>query len=89
MKTHCNIPPIFWPQEQNKMKLRLDESNIMWPGRKRDKPVGERIPTHLHVLTIEEKPFVYVRPIKKVDGEECKSDEIFCPHLNSTSKSKY
>lgn len=69
------------------MKLRLDESSILWPGRKRDKPVGERIPTHLHVLTIEEKPFVYVRPIKKSANENCKSDEIFCPLLNTTSKS--
>lgn len=71
------------------MKLRLDESNIMWPGRKRDKPVGERIPTHLHVLTIEEKPFVYVRTIKKHEGESCKNDEIYCPLLNITGRSEY
>lgn len=68
------------------MKLRLDESNILWPGRKRDKPVGERIPTHLHVLTIEEKPFVYVRPL---DGEKCRDDEIICPLLNQGPKSMF
>lgn len=65
------------------MKLRLDESSIIWPGRKKDKPVGERIPTHLHVLTIEEKPFVYVRALKKSEGDFCKNDEILCPLLNN------
>jgi ionotropic glutamate receptor NMDA 1 len=70
------------------MKLRLDESNIMWPGRKKDKPVGERIPTHLQVLTIEEKPFVYVRPIKRSEGDTCQKDELPCPLLKRESKSK-
>lgn len=41
------------------------------------------IPTNLKVLTIEEKPFVYVRVLK--DHEEtCQSDEIPCPHFNAT-----
>lgn len=40
------------------------------------------IPTHLKVLTIEEKPFVYVREI--ADGESCLPEEILCPHFNAT-----
>lgn len=74
-------------QELNKMKLRLNESNIIWPGRLTKKPEGFMIPTHLKVLTIEEKPFVYVRPLKKDDGNSCKTDEIMCPMYN-TSKGK-
>lgn len=69
------------------MKLRLNESNIIWPGRLTKKPEGVMIPTHLKVLTIEEKPFVYVRPLKKDDGNSCESDEIMCP-LYNTSMSK-
>lgn len=41
------------------------------------------IPTHLKVLTIEEKPFVYVREL--ADGEiKCMAEEIACPHFNTT-----
>ena len=32
------------------MKLRLNESNIIWPGRLKKKPEGFMIPTHLKVL---------------------------------------
>lgn len=65
------------------MKLRVNESNIIWPGRVKNKPEGFMIPTHLKVLTIQEKPFVYVREL--VDGEiKCMADEIACPHFNTT-----
>lgn len=40
------------------------------------------IPTHLKVLTIEEKPFVYVREI--AFSESCLPEEIPCPHFNVT-----
>lgn len=70
------------------MKLRLNESNIVWPGRLKKKPEGFMIPTHLKVLTIEEKPFVYVRPLKKDDGNSCETDEIMCPLYNTSSKCK-
>ena len=62
------------------MKLRLDESSIIWPGHLKTKPEGFMIPTHLKVLTIEEKPFVYVR---EASDHECQADEIFCPHYNA------
>lgn len=68
------------------MKLRVNESNIIWPGRVKNKPEGFMIPTHLKVLTIEEKPFVYVRELD--DGEvKCTAEEIACPHFNTTDES--
>lgn len=75
-------------QNGTKMKLSINETNITWPGRVPSKPEGFMIPTHLKVLTIEEKPFVYIREI--ADGEVCLPEEILCPHFNSTDhQSKY
>lgn len=68
------------------MRLRINDSQIFWPGKERKKPEGIIIPRHLKVLTVEEKPFVYVRklsdndPLAKCDDE----DEIPCPLFNST-----
>lgn len=65
------------------MRLKINDSEILWPGRLKRKPEGFFIPTHLKVLTIEEKPFVYSR--RKLEEEEsCEEDEILCPHFNST-----
>lgn len=64
------------------MTLSVNESNITWPGRLQTKPEGFMIPTHLKVLTIEEKPFVYVREI--AFSESCLPEEILCPHFNVT-----
>lgn len=66
------------------MKLKLDKSAIIWPGNTDKQPPGFMIPTHLKVLTIEEKPFVYVREIQ-AEGEGCTPDEIPCPHFNNTN----
>lgn len=69
------------------MRLRINDSQILWPGKQKKKPEGIIIPTHLKVLTIEEKPFVYVRKIVyENDGSqhECEPDEIPCPLFNST-----
>lgn len=65
------------------MKLRVNESNIIWPGRLKIKPEGFMIPTHLKVLTIEEKPFVYVRELPDTEIK-CLPEEIACPHFNVT-----
>lgn len=65
------------------MRLTLNDTSIMWPGRLKTKPEGFMIPTHLKVLTIEEKPFVYVR---RADSESCLPDEIPCPHFNATDR---
>lgn len=64
------------------MHLNVDEKSIIWPGRQSVKPEGFMIPTHLKVLTIEEKPFVYVRKLEEPQ-ETCATDEIPCPHFNT------
>ncbi|XP_052129960.1 glutamate [NMDA] receptor subunit 1 [Frankliniella occidentalis] len=73
-----------YSREQNRMHLELNDTDILWPGRLRTKPEGFMIPTHLKVLTIAEKPFVYVREAKE---EKCTNDEIPCPHFNSSDDS--
>uniref|UniRef100_A0A7R9B3P7 Glutamate [NMDA] receptor subunit 1 n=1 Tax=Timema shepardi TaxID=629360 RepID=A0A7R9B3P7_TIMSH len=78
-----NVQDSHLVSEVTRMRLRLDESVIVWPGRSKVKPDGIIIPTHLKVLTIEEKPFVYVREINNL-VENCTSDEIPCPHFNAT-----
>ena len=45
------------------MTLSLQEERIIWPGGLSQKPTGLMIPTHLKVLTILEKPFVYARKL--------------------------
>lgn len=82
-KTQVSVGQYFCPTNSTRMKLRVNESNIIWPGRVKNKPEGFMIPTHLKVLTIEEKPFVYVREL--ADGEiKCMAEEIACPHFNTT-----
>jgi ionotropic glutamate receptor NMDA 1 len=66
------------------MSLRIDENRVMWPGRLRKKPEEFILPTHLKVLTIEEKPFVYTREIQERDGDECYPEEVRCPYFNSS-----
>lgn len=70
------------------MHLNVDEKSIIWPGRQSIKPEGFMIPTHLKVLTIEEKPFVYVRKLEKL-LETCGEEEIPCPHFNATDSRMY
>lgn len=68
------------------MRLRINDSQILWPGKQKNKPEGIIIPTHLKVLTIEEKPFVYVRKIADDDtSAQCEPDEIPCPLFNATN----
>ncbi|KAL0125171.1 hypothetical protein PUN28_004363 [Cardiocondyla obscurior] len=82
-KTQVSVGQYFYPANGTKMKLRVNESNIIWPGRLKIKPEGFMIPTHLKVLTIEEKPFVYVRELPE-NEIKCQPDEIACPHFNMT-----
>ena len=70
-------------KEKQKMRLRINDSLILWPGEQVKKPEGIIIPTHLKVLTIEEKPFVYVRRLTDEDLN-CDIDEIPCPHFNAS-----
>ncbi|KYN41066.1 Glutamate [NMDA] receptor subunit 1 [Trachymyrmex septentrionalis] len=82
-RTQMSVGQYFYPANGTKMKLRVNESNIIWPGRLKIKPEGFMIPTHLKVLTIEEKPFVYVRELPDNEAE-CLHEEIACPHFNLT-----
>lgn len=71
------------------MRLLINDSLIIWPGNMTKKPEGIIIPTHLKVLTIEEKPFVYVRkldeePSPRHPNRGCEDDEIPCPHFNAS-----
>ena len=66
------------------MILKLDKRAIIWPGGTNEPPPGCMIPTHLKVLTIEEKPFVYIREIQPY--ENCTQEETHCPHFNSTGE---
>ncbi|XP_054271641.1 glutamate [NMDA] receptor subunit 1 [Macrosteles quadrilineatus] len=74
----------FYSNEMNRMRLKINESRIIWPGRPKSKPEGLEIPKHIKVLTIEEKPFVYTRELEDYEGENCNPDEIPCPHFNSS-----
>lgn len=65
------------------MHLLVNEKSIVWPGRLNYKPEGFMIPTHLKVLTIEEKPFVYTRKLQDAQ-DHCLPDEILCPHFNES-----
>lgn len=80
---HKPVGRYYFDREHNKMHLTIDEKNILWPGRLSEKPEGFMIPTHLKVLTIEEKPFVYTRRLLD-EQEACKPDEIKCPLFNSS-----
>uniref|UniRef100_Q296F7 Glutamate [NMDA] receptor subunit 1 n=1 Tax=Drosophila pseudoobscura pseudoobscura TaxID=46245 RepID=NMDA1_DROPS len=66
-----------------KMRMNINDSEIIWPGKQNRKPEGIMIPTHLKVLTIEEKPFVYVRRMGD-DEFRCEPDERPCPLFNAT-----
>ncbi|KAL7018717.1 hypothetical protein ACKWTF_010879 [Chironomus riparius] len=78
------VGKFFFDDEREKMRLKINDSEIVWPGRIKKKPEGFFIPTHLKVLTIEEKPFVYVRKLTE-EEIECEEDEIPCPHFNVTN----
>ncbi|XP_040152491.1 glutamate [NMDA] receptor subunit 1 [Anopheles arabiensis] len=78
------VGSFHYDSEKRKMRLKINDSSITWPGNTGKKPEGIMIPTHLKVLTIEEKPFVYAR--KLLDDEiDCADDEVVCPHFNITN----
>ncbi|KAK9498451.1 hypothetical protein O3M35_003086 [Rhynocoris fuscipes] len=79
---HMSIGHYYYNSDIDRMRLKVDDNNIIWPGRTREKPKGIILRTNLKVLTIEEKPFVYVRALK--DELACAADEIPCPHFNMT-----
>ncbi|XP_031786058.1 glutamate [NMDA] receptor subunit 1 isoform X5 [Nasonia vitripennis] len=75
-----SVGQYYYSSESSKMKLIVNDSIIIWPGKIKNKPEGFLIPTHLKVLTVEEKPFVYVR---KATGMKCEVEEVLCPNYKS------
>lgn len=65
------------------MRLNINDSQILWPGKLKRKPEGIIIPTHLKVLTIVETPFIYLRRIG-ADDQCDPNEEIPCPLFNAT-----
>ncbi|KAI5633392.1 receptor family ligand binding region domain-containing protein [Phthorimaea operculella] len=82
---HVAVGKYFYSKETQRMRLELKENEIIWMGRSTSKPEGFMIPTHLKVLTIEEKPFVYARHVEL--ETDCTAEEIPCPHFNATDSS--
>ncbi|XP_022251422.1 glutamate [NMDA] receptor subunit 1-like isoform X3 [Limulus polyphemus] len=72
---------------KSQMDLKLNISDIRWPGNQTTKPLGYIVPTHLKVVTSEEEPFVWARPVESDD--ECSEDEILCPRANSSLQQTY
>lgn len=71
-------------QGREMMHLNISDSQILWAGKSKRKPEGIIIPTHLKVLTIEEKPFIYVRRLEDDEAACDPKDEIPCPLFNAT-----
>ncbi|XP_037070917.1 glutamate [NMDA] receptor subunit 1-like isoform X2 [Pollicipes pollicipes] len=68
-----------------RMDLKLETSKIIWPGGSNVKPDGVKIPTHLKVLTLEERPFVYTRRLEP--GQSCSDVETRCPWHSHSGES--
>ncbi|XP_052811144.1 glutamate [NMDA] receptor subunit 1-like isoform X2 [Mya arenaria] len=60
---------------------------IVWPSGSTDKPDGLKISTHLEVVTIEAKPFVYKWPIYTASDElKCAQEKgVNCTFSNETT----
>ncbi|RWS17195.1 hypothetical protein B4U79_11248 [Dinothrombium tinctorium] len=67
-------------QVKMRMQLWLNAHSIIWPGYLSTKPVGYVIPTHLRVVTIAEKPFIWTRRLDY--GERCEYNELYCPKFD-------
>ena len=72
------------------MELTIEDEAIRWPGGSSVKPSGVMIPTHLKVLTIVERPFIYIR--NKTFGVSCEEEEpsmgwVECPEYMVSSTS--
>ena len=75
----------IYAQNEQRMKLTMEQEQIIWPGGLTKKPTGLMIPTHLKVLTILETPFVKGREVDH--PKECLDDEVVCPLYDSEKPS--
>lgn len=69
---------------QNKMKMQLwlNENSIVWPGFLTVKPLGYVIPSKLKIVTLAEKPFVWVRPL------DYQAVDNLRQHVNAVNKQR-
>lgn len=68
----------FYAKETAKMRLKMELGEVEWPGGPgQPKPLGYYVATHLKVVTIEEKPFVWVSGVEE-DGS-CREPSVLCP----------
>ncbi|RWS30727.1 hypothetical protein B4U80_08658 [Leptotrombidium deliense] len=74
-----------YSQIKMRMQLWLNAHSIIWPGYLSTKPIGYVIPTHLRVVTIEEKPFIWTKRLD--DGEKCEEGSYYCPKFNKKTNS--
>ncbi|UYV77831.1 GRIN1 [Cordylochernes scorpioides] len=71
-----------YSQDKEVMELIIHEEEIAWPGKPTIRPQGYIVPTHLKVVTIAEKPFVWIREVNH--PSLCGPEEIPCPRYNSS-----
>nr|CAG4651579.1 EOG090X00ST [Triops cancriformis] len=85
---HVSVGQYFYSKFRRAMTLSINDSAIIWPGGGNSKPEGFIIPTHLKVMTIQEKPFVYAREISSDKGELCDvmQKELPCPWFNNSGE---
>lgn len=88
MQLDLNLDVIVWPGEEKdkpvSVCLALFNSFMLFRTEKVNhhfQQLGFMVPRHLKVVTVAEKPFVYVRDPE--DGN-CKPSEIACPHTNDS-----
>lgn len=68
-------------------KLMFGNTPITWPSGSSEVPKGIKISTHLEVVTIASKPFVYTELIvHEEDEEKCEEENgVLCTHTNQTT----
>ncbi|KAL5009627.1 hypothetical protein ScPMuIL_011932, partial [Solemya velum] len=72
-------------EDRNKLSFS-NIPGIMWPGGNMGKiPIGIKISTHLKVVTIYSKPFVYTEKMEVKKTCEREKQEILCKHTNMTT----
>ncbi|KAK3577393.1 hypothetical protein CHS0354_032241 [Potamilus streckersoni] len=65
-------------------QLQFGTKPIVWPSLSKEKPKGIKISTHLQIVTIEAKPFVYT---KKAETEQkCRNDTLEIPCIFTDQK---
>ncbi|XP_062566028.1 glutamate [NMDA] receptor subunit 1-like isoform X2 [Saccostrea cucullata] len=65
--------------------LEINESKIVWPGKKKTRPSGINISTELKIVTLESVPFVYTRKMTESDSCNWDRNERLCPLVNETT----